>query len=138
MDVRWKSMEVHGSPWKSMDVHGGPWRSMEVHGGPWIFIDFRKFSRSFRWLSEVLMNFRRGAQNGWKSRKTMFCVFYLFTPLYRRFSLSRVSQTRELEEIYRLVSNIRNFTPCGSVFGRFCVLWKNVVESPSKAYLKSI
>ena len=52
----------------------------------------------------------------------MFYVFCLFTPLYRRFRLSRVSQTKEHEEIYRLISKILNFTPCGSVFGRICVL----------------
>ena len=45
----------------------------------------------------------------------------LFTPLYRRFRLSRVSQAIDLDEIYRLVSKILNFMPCGSVFGRFCV-----------------
>ena len=55
--------------------------------------------------------------------------FFLFTPLYRRFRLSRVSQTQEREEIYRLVSTNFNFMPCGSVFDCFCVLWKNVVES---------
>ena len=61
------------------------------------------------------------ARNGCKSRKTTFCVFWLFTPLYRRFRLSRVCQTIDLEEIYGLVSTILNFTPCGSVFGRFSV-----------------
>jgi len=54
--------------------------------------------------------------------KTMFYVFRLFTPLYAGFRLSRVSQTQDLDEIYRLVSKILNFMPCGSVFGSFCVL----------------
>ena len=53
----------------------------------------------------------------------MFYVFCLFTPLYRRFRLSRVSQRIDLDEIYRLVSKILNFTPCGSVFGRFCIFY---------------
>ena len=53
--------------------------------------------------------------------KTMFYVFCLFTPLYRRFRLSRVWHAQEHEEIYRLVSKILNFIPCGSVFDRFCV-----------------
>ena len=53
----------------------------------------------------------------------MFYVFCLFTPLFRRFRLSRVSQRIDLDEIYRLVSKILNFTPCGSVFGRFCVFY---------------
>ena len=53
--------------------------------------------------------------------KTMHYVFCLFTPLYRCFNISRVSQTQDLDEIYRLVSKILNFMPCGSVFDRFCV-----------------
>ena len=68
--------------------------------------------------------------------KTMLYVFCLFTSLYRCFRLSRVSQTQEREEIYRLVSKIINFTTCGSLFDRFCVLWKNIVEPPSKIYIK--
>ena len=55
-------------------------------------------------------------------RKTVFYVFYFFSPLYLRFRLSRVSQTIDLEEIYRLVSKILNFTPCGWLLSRFCVL----------------
>ena len=51
----------------------------------------------------------------------MFYVFCLFTPLYRRFRLSRVSHAQVLDEIYRLVSKILNFMPCGSVFDRFCL-----------------
>ena len=53
--------------------------------------------------------------------KTMFLVFCLFTPLYRRFRLSRVWHAQEHEEIYRLVSKILNFMAYGSVFERFCV-----------------
>ena len=71
----------------------------------------------------IFANFHRGALTGWKSRKTKFYVFCLFTPLYRRFRLSRVSHAQDLYEIYRLVSKILNFTPCGSVFGRFYVLY---------------
>ena len=51
----------------------------------------------------------------------MFYVFCLFTPLYRRFRLSRGWHGQECEEIYRLVSKILNFMACGSVFDRFCV-----------------
>ena len=54
--------------------------------------------------------------------KLWFTFFCIFSSLYRRFRLSRVSQTIDLEEIYRLVSKILNFTSCDSVFGRFCVL----------------
>ena len=94
-----------------------------------IFVDFRR-------VSWIFVNFHWGAKNCWKSRKTKFYVFCLFTSLYRRFRLSRVSHAQECEEIYRLVSKIISFMPCGSVFDRFCVLWKNIVESPSKIYLK--
>ena len=64
--------------------------------------------------------------------KTMFYVFCLFTPLYRRFRLSRVSHAQDLDEIYRLVSKILNFTPCGSVFDRFCVEALKMAENRMK------
>ena len=51
----------------------------------------------------------------------MFYVFCLFTPLFRRFRLSRAWHAQDLDEIYRLVSKILNFMACGSVFDRFCV-----------------
>ena len=62
----------------------------------------------------------------------MFYVFCLFTPLYRRFRVSRVSHAQECEEIYRLVSKVLNFTPCGSVFDRFCVEALKMVENHEK------
>ena len=64
----------------------------------------------------------------------MSYVFCLFTPLYRRFRLSRVSQSIDLDEIYRLVSKILNFTPCGSVFDRFCVEALKMAENLMKIY----
>ena len=67
----------------------------------------------------------------------MFYVFCLFTPLYRRFRLSRVSQRIDLDEIYRLVSKILNFMPCGLVFDRFCVLKENTDENLLKIYWRS-
>ena len=86
----------------------------------WDFIDFRSW----------------GVQNGCKSWKTMFYAFCLFTPLYWRYKLSRDLQTIDLEEIYRLVSKILNFIPCGSVLGRFSVSCKNFVGSASKILWK--
>ena len=56
-----------------------------------------------------------------ESRRPGFHVFCLFTPLFRRFRLSRVSKSIDLDETYRLVSKILNFMPCGSVLSRFCV-----------------
>ena len=53
----------------------------------------------------------------------MFYVFCPLTPLFRRFRLSRVWHAQDLDEIYRLVSKNLNFMPCGSVIGRFCVLY---------------
>ena len=64
--------------------------------------------------------------------KQGFCVFCLFTPLNRRFRLSRVSQRIDLDEIYRLVSKFFNFTPCGSVFDRFCVEALKMAENLMK------
>ena len=49
-------------------------------------------------------------------------VFYFFY-LYRRFRPSPVSQTIELEKIYRFVSKILDFMPYGSVLSRFCALY---------------
>ena len=66
----------------------------------------------------------------------MFYVFCLFTPLYRRFRLSRVSHAQECEEIYRLVSKILNFMPCGSVFNRFCVEALKMAENHEKHVLR--
>ena len=64
----------------------------------------------------------------------MSYVFCLFTPLYRRFRLSRVSHAQDLDEIYRLVSKILNFTPCGSVFDRFCVEAFKMAEHLMRVY----
>ena len=69
--------------------------------------------------------------------KTMFYVFWFFTPLYWRFRLSHALQTVDLEEIYRLVSKILNFMACGLVLGRFCVSCKNFAASASKIYRNS-
>ena len=79
--------------------------------GPW---GVNRYT-DFLWFSQIFVNFHWGAQNGWKSRKTKFYVFCLFTPLYRRFRLPRVPQREELFEIYRLVSKIVHFMPCGLV-----------------------
>ena len=65
-------------------------------------------------------------------------VFCIFTPLYRRFRPSRISQTVDIEEIYRFISKILDFMPCGSVFGHFCVLCTNLMALASKIYRKSI
>ena len=49
-------------------------------------------------------------------------TFFAFLPPYIGVSGSLVSQMQEHEEIYQLVSIFFNFTPCGSVLSRFCVL----------------
>ena len=64
----------------------------------------------------------------------MFYVFCLFTPLFRRFRLSRVWHAQECEEIYRLVSKILNFMACGSVFDRFCVEALKMAKNLMKIY----
>ena len=89
-------------------------------------------------FSLKLQNFHVGAQIGCKSRKTTSHIFWLFTPLYRRFRPSSALQTIDLEEIYRFLSKILDFMPCGSVFGQFCVLCTNLMALASKIYRKSI
>ena len=69
--------------------------------------------RSIDWYQKILIS----------CLAATFYVFCVFTPLYRRFSLSHALQSVDLEDIYRLVSKILNFMACGSVFGRFCVLY---------------
>ena len=81
--------------------------------------------------------FHEDAQIVCKSRKTGFYVFCLFTRLYCRFRLCRASQTIDIEKIYRLVSKILNFMPCGSVLDRFCIQCENFVGSALKIYRKS-
>ena len=106
-------------------------------------IDVRGLEEGWRRVGGGLEEDRRredwrrigGVQNGWKSRKTVFYVFCNFTHLSGRFRLSRLSQTIDLEEIYRFVSKILNFTPCGSVFGRFCV-FDGVNRIPSMDSMK--
>ena len=161
-------MEVHGGPWRSMEVHGSPWIAMDIHGSLWtfrdvrlfslIFIDFRKFSLIFHRFhkfslifivfllcSYIFVDFQRFSCRcaKWlKSRKQHFAIFWLFTPLYRRLRLSRVSQTVDLDEIYRLVSKILHFTPCGSVFRSVLHCMEEyrriVIENLFKIYLKSV
>ena len=68
-----------------------------------------------------------------ESREKPVPTFFAFLPpLYGHFRLSHASQTIDIEKIYRLVSKILNFMPCGSVLGRFCVQCKNFVASASK------
>ena len=74
--------------------------------------------------------FHQGAQIGCKSRKTGFYVFCIFIPLYGRFRLSHASQMIDIENIYRLVSKILIFIPCGSVLDRFCIQSKNFDRKP--------
>ena len=95
--------------------------------------------KSPKW--RLLLIFIEALKMAENPEKNRFYVFCLFTPLYRRFRLSRVSQTIDLDEIYRLVSKILNFMPCGSVFDRFCVHLENIIESLEnllRIYRKSI
>ena len=102
----------------------------------------------YGWVSSALDDFRQssricvdfcisGAKKGWKSQKSYFTFLAFLPPLYRYFRLSHALQTIHLEHIYRLVSKIINFMPCGSVLGRFCVQCKNFVASASKFYRNS-
>ena len=73
-----------------------------------------------------------------KITKNNFLRFWLFTPLFRRFRLPRVSQTTDLDEIYRLVSKILHFMPCGSVLENQSKIYRKSIEIVSKIYRKSI
>ena len=87
-------------------------------------LDFHRFSLIFIEVLKIAENLE----------KQKFYVFCLFTPLYRRFRLSRVSHAQDLDEIYRLVSKILNFMPCGSVFDRCSVLLYKKVPWALKSF----
>ena len=75
-------------------------------------------SRPLEKMTYFLQNdeiFHVGGQIGCKSRKTTFYVFWLFTPLFRRFTLSGVVFEIEHDETHRLVSSILHFMPSGSI-----------------------
>ena len=78
----------HWMPRDIFDVFSG--RFALLHEKSASFIKNAHFFNALFWI-----NFHWGAQNGWKSWKTMFYVFCLFTPLFRRFRLSRVWHVQE-------------------------------------------
>ena len=61
--------------------------------------------------------------------KTTFHVFSLFTPLFRRFTLSGVVHGEELFEIYRSVSKILNFMASGSVSENLSKIYRKSIEN---------
>ena len=119
----------HWMPRDIFDVFSG--RFAFLHEKSASLIKPAHFFNALFWI-----NFHWGVQNGWKSWKTMLYVFCLFTPLYRRFRLSRVSQRIDLDEIYRLASKIVNFTPCGSVFDGFCVEALKIAKKSKENLMK--
>ena len=65
-------------------------------------------------------------------------TFLPFLPPHIGVSSSLVSRKRKsVKRSIDWYQKNLNFKPCSSVFDRFCVLWKNIVESPSKFYVKS-
>ena len=83
-------------------------------------------------------NFFSGVQIGCKSRKTFVYVFWLFTPLFRCFTLSGIAHGEELFEIYRFISKNIHFMPSGSVFENLSYISRKSIEHLSKIYRKSI
>ena len=89
----------------------------------------------FRQNDEI---FHVGAQIGCKSRKTTSRVFWVFTPLFRRFTLSGVVHGEELFEIYRFVSSILHFMPSGSISENLSKIYRKSIENLSNIYRTSI
>ena len=92
------------------------------------FLIFVDFCQKCHFLSP-------GGQIACKSRKTTFYVFCIFTPLYRRFSLSSVAHGSGFDEIYRLLSKILHLTSYGSksidfrqIFDRFSIDFRQIFE----------
>ena len=88
-------------------------------------------------FDEKSIKMSAGVQNWWKSWKTMFYVFCIFTPLYRHSRLSRVFQI-ESWTCYRTVPSRASGTPWGSVFGHVWVQCKNLLAASSNIYRTSI
>ena len=98
-------------------------------------------SRPLEKMTYFLQNdeiFHVGAQIGCKSRKTTFYVFWLFTPLFRRFTLSGVVHGEDLFEIYRFVSSILHFMPSGSISENLSKIYRTSIEHLPKIYRTSI
>ena len=101
----------------------------------WIEVDLRCI---FVDLTYMFLKFQQALKLA-ESREKLVPTFFAFLPpLYRRFRPSGALQTVDLEEIYRFLSKILDFMPCGSVFGHFCVLCTNLMALASKIYRKSI
>ena len=79
--------------------------------------------------------FLQGAQIACKSRNTTSHVFGLFTPLFRRFTLSGVVFEIELDETHRLVSSILHFMPSGSI-QRFSIDFRQMFDRCSIDFLQ--
>ena len=116
------SIDIENSSFHAfrLGIENRPWKSMDI---------LRKIQQVFKM-----------AEN---ARKTRFHVFCFFTPLFRCFRLPRVPQREELFELYRLISKILHFMPCGSVskivhgnpwtYGRWrksCTTYWHVTSSP--------
>ena len=117
LDVSGRYLGVSGG---YLDVSGGYlgvsgvhlWWPSAVEGWvtPRIFLIFVDFYQKCP-KSHFLFPSR---QIAWKWRKTTFYVFCIFTPLYRRFSISSVAHGSGFDEIYRLLPKIIHFMPSGS------------------------
>ena len=103
-------------------------------------MEFTTFGRDSRemdefWVREsspiITIDFPLGVQNCERIPKTRVSRFLLFTSLFRRFRLSRVSKSIDLDETYRLVSKMFNFMPCGSVLSKSSTNRRQIDGSPN-------
>ena len=105
----WPCMAMHGHAWPDMGMYGHIWPCMAMYGHAWpdmAIISSERHSKSKKLykINEIRKaKLPLGAQNCERIRKPKFHVFWLFTPLFGRFRLSRVFQTTGFEEIYRLI-----------------------------------
>ena len=130
--------------WMYLDVSGGYLGVSGVHlwwpsaaecwVTPRIFLIFYDFYQ--KCPKKSLLSPRR--QIACKSRKTTSYVFCIFTPLYRRFSLSSLAHGSGFDEIYRLLSKILHFMPPGSISENLPKIYRKSIENLSKIYRKPI
>ena len=82
--------------------------------------------------------FLLGHQIACKSRRTTSHIFWLFTSLFRCFTLSGVAHREEIFEIYRFISKILHFMPSGSISENLSKIYRTSIENLSNIYRKSI
>ena len=99
-------------------------------------IDFAVLEKCYFFVK--LTTFSCRCSNWLQIAKNKFSRFSLFTPLFRRVTLSSVAHASGFDEIYRSVSKIINFMASGSISENLSKIYRKPIEHLSKIYRESI